>query len=745
MAPLLYRLGRFSFRRRGLVSLAWLVALVAMIAGAATLSGPTSDAFSIPGTQSQKALDLLEERMPAAGVGNASARVVFVAPDGASITDPDVRASIEGVATEVAGQPHVTSALSPYDVQAVSPDGTTAFMSVSYSVTSDEVTDEDRELLEDAIAAVEADGIGAAAGGSATQAQPHAAPIGEIIGLGVAAVVLFLTFGALVAAGLPLLTAIVGVGFGLLGIQIATGFFDLSSTTMTLATMLGLAVGIDYALFIISRYRHELLGTHDPAHAIGMAIGTAGSAVVFAGLTVAIALVALVVVGIPFLSAMGLAAAGTVVVAVLLALTLLPALLGFAGMRVLGRKGYRAPDTEHDSTAKPTFGDRWAEVILRHRAVVAAGAVALLVVIALPATSLRLGLPTDATAAEGSSPREAYDQITEAFGPGLNGPLVLAVDLADAPDPTAALAAIRADLDGLDNIANVGAENLNEAGDLAIVSIIPMTGPSDAATEDLVGDIRSRADTWADQTGADVSVTGETAVAIDVSETLADALIPYLSIIVGLAFVLLVLVFRSLLVPLKATLGFLLSILAAFGGVVAVFQWGWLKDLIALETTGPIISFLPIILIGILFGLAMDYEVFLVTRMREAFVHGDSAEDAIKDGFRHGSRVVTAAAVIMIGVFAGFVFADDPIIKSIGFALALGVALDAFVVRMILVPAVLSLMGDRAWYLPGWLDRVLPDIDIEGSQLERSGGTADDAASGATSTDEPLAGTRAGH
>lgn len=724
MAQFLSRLGRLSFRRRRVILTIWVLAIVGLAVGARAWSGPTVDSFSIPGTESQRAMDLLDERLPAAGAGNASARVVLTVPDGRSITDPAARSAIDDVVAEIAREPKVARATSPFDTGAVSPDGHTALASVAYSVPAADLTDTDRDLLVESLDPVRDAGVEVAIGGSAAEAQPSAGGATEGIGILLAAFVLALTFGALVAAGLPLVTALVGVAAGLLGIEIATGFFDLSETVSTLAMMLGLAVGIDYALFIISRYRHELLSSRDQELAIGRAAGTAGSAVVFAGLTVVIALAALVVVGIPFLTAMGLAAAGTVLLAVLVALTLLPALLGFAGTKILGRRGFTARDEDGDDDAQP-LGERWANLVIRHRGLFATGAVALLVVMAIPVLSLRLGLPNDGNKNPGSSPRQAYDQLATGFGPGFNGPLLVAVDLAHAPDPTAAAARIHDDLTSVGGVASVGEPSVDTTTYLATINVIPATGPSDAATTDLVHDIRRRADAWEADTGAEVSVTGETAVAIDVSSKLQGALIPYLIVIVGLAFVLLTIVFRSLLVPVKATVGYLLSIVASFGGVVAVFQWGWLKDLIGLDTTGPILSFLPILLIGILFGLAMDYEVFLVTRMREAHVHGADPDDAVREGFRHGARVVTAAAVIMIGVFAGFILGDDATIKSMGFALALGVAIDAFVVRMTLVPAVMSLMGEKAWTLPRAIDRVLPHIDIEGAQLERDiGGTA---------------------
>ncbi|MFN8074787.1 MAG: MMPL family transporter [Kineosporiaceae bacterium] len=734
MATFLYRLGRASYRRRGRVLAAWALIVALAGLGAATLAGTTSNTFTIPGAESQKALDLLGERMPQAAADDATARVVFTTTTG-TLTDAGPKATIAAAVTELAALPRVVAAVDPFTLKTVSPDGRTAYAQVTYEVRPSDITPADHDRLLAVAERARAQGLGVEVGGSAMQEQPGAS-VAEVIGIAVAAVVLVITFGALVAAGLPLVTAIVGVTLGVLGIRIGTGFFELSSSVPTLALMLGLAVAIDYALFIVSRYRHELLQGRDGEEAAGRALGTAGSAVVFAGLTVVIALAALAVVRIPFLTAMGLAAAGTVAGAVVIALTLLPALLGFAGERVLGRRGRSARDTEADVVGgKAPAGERWARGVLRHRVVVLLVSVAALATLALPASSLRLGLPSDGNLSPDTTQRKAYDQLSAAFGPGFNGPLLVAVDTAGSSDAKGEIAGVESALQGLPGVVAVTPATPNAAGDLAILTVVPGTGPSTTETEDLVGTLRDRLASATQGSGARAYVTGETALQIDVSEQLSKALLPYLAVVVGLAFVLLVLVFRSILVPLKATLGFLLSVAAAFGAVVAVFQKGWLAGAFGVDATGPIVSFLPIFLIGVLFGLAMDYEVFLVTRMREEHVHGASADDAITLGFRHGARVVTAAAVIMASVFAGFVTAPEPIIKSMGFALAFGVLVDAFVVRMTLVPAVMSLLGDRAWWLPRWLERVMPDVDVEGASLGRHLETSSSAG------DDPVAGS----
>ncbi|QKW36073.1 MMPL family transporter [Actinomadura sp. NAK00032] len=714
MATLLYRLGRFSFRRRGLVVLLWAALLVLAGVGAAALKGPTSNDFSIPGTESQQAIDLLEQKMPQASADGATARVVFAAPAGSTVTGPSGKAAVEQVVGRLKTAPQVASVLDPYQAGAVSKDGRIAYAQVTYEVSPIEVTDEARDALTAAAGPGRAAGLQVEMGGTATEGMP-AQSAAEVIGVAVAAVVLVITFGSLVAAGLPLLNALLGVGIAMAAITAATGLFEMSSMTSTLALMLGLAVAIDYALFIVSRYRHELQEGRSGEEAAGRAVGTAGSAVVFAGLTVVIALAGLAVVGIPLLTEMGLAAAFAVVVAVLIALSLLPALLGLAGRRVLGgrlpglRGGRRA---NRSGQGRAPAGERWARFVVRRPLPVLLAAVAGLGVIAAPALDLRLGLPGDEVSAPDTTQRKAYDLIADGFGPGSNGPLMVVVR-GDAGQAQAAAQRFGGEVGRMADVAAVTPPVANAAGDTAVLSVVPKSGPSTPQTEDLVADIRA----GGEAAGVRAMVTGQTAMAIDVSAKLGQALAPYLAVVVGLAFILLLLVFRSLLVPLKATLGFLLTVAATFGAVVAVFQWGWLAGLLGVEETGPIMSMMPIFLIGVVFGLAMDYQVFLVTRMREEHVHGAAPTEAVVTGFRHGARVVGAAAVIMIAVFAGFVASSESMIKMMGFALAAGVAFDAFVVRMTLVPAVMALSGRAAWWLPRWLARALPNVDVEGERL----------------------------
>ncbi|WP_336321385.1 MMPL family transporter [Streptomyces lavendofoliae] len=713
MATFLYRLGRSAFRRRRLVALIWVALLALAGAGAASAPVATSSSFSIPGTEAQKAFDLLEERFPSAGADGATARVVFKAPDGQKMTDPAHRAAVGKAVGELrSGSDQVAGVTDPYTVQAVSRDGSTAYVQVSYKVNGMELTDATREALKETGEEARAGGLTVEIGGDALQTVPETGA-GEIVGVVVAGIVLVVTFGSLVAAGLPLLTAIIGVGIGVSTITALASVLDLGSTTSTLAMMIGLAVGIDYALFIVSRYRAELAEGREREEAAGRAVGTAGSAVVFAGLTVVIALVGLAVVNIPMLTKMGFAAAGTVLIAVLIALTLIPALLGFAGKRVVGRKARKTAEAAEAAQAaggapagaRPNLGTRWARFVLRRPVAVLLVGVFGLGAIAVPAASLEMGLPDDGAQPTSTTQRRAYDLLSDGFGPGSNGPLMVVVD----GDKAAADRTVT-DIRGLDGVAAVTPPTPNEAGDTSIITVVPKDRPSSVETEDLVHSIR-------DTTGDDVLVTGATAMNIDFSQKMNDALLPYLALVVGLAFVLLMVVFRSVLVPLKAALGFLLSVVAALGAVVAVFQWGWLGSLFGVEQTGPIMSMMPIFMVGVVFGLAMDYEVFLVTRMREAYVHGERPGEAIVTGFRHGARVVTAAAVIMIAVFAGFIGSSEQMVKMIGFGLAVAVFFDAFVVRMAIVPAVLALLGHRAWWLPRRLDRVLPNVDVEGEGL----------------------------
>ncbi|MHC3425749.1 MMPL family transporter [Streptomyces sp. DT18] len=739
MATFLYRLGRFAFRRRRAVALVWVVLLALVGFGAASASSPGPSQFSIPGVEAQKAFDLLDQRNPSASADGASARVVFKAPEGQKITDPANKAEVTRTISAIEhGSKEVASAANPFENNAaVSKNGEIAYSTVSYKVSSMELEDASKDSLEHAAEQAQDKGLTVEIGGDALQAEAETGST-EVVGIVVAAVVLVITFGAIVAAGLPLLTALIGVGVGVGSITALAAALHLDSTTSILAMMIGLAVGIDYALFIVSRYRAERAEGKQPEEAAGQATGTAGSAVVFAGLTVIIALCGLAVVNIPMLTKMGVAAAGTVAVAVIVALSLIPALLGFAGDKVLGRKARKAakavrdqgPEAQARAVAEAHRGDdgehkvnggtRWARFVLRRPVRVLLLGVIGLGVIAVPATQLELGLPDDGSQPTSTTQRRAYDLLSDGFGPGFNGPLMTVYDGKGVSDPQAEAAHVVAEIKKLPDVAAVLPAAFNPAGDTATITVVPDSKPSSHETETLVHSIRDVGKDVKASDSGEVLVTGQTAMNIDVSQKMNDALLPYLVLVVGLAFLLLMLVFRSILVPLKAALGFLLSVVAALGSVVAVYQWGWLGSLFGVEQTGPIMSMMPIFMVGVVFGLAMDYEVFLVTRMREAHVHGESPAQAIETGFRHGARVVTAAAVIMIAVFAGFIGSSEQMVKMIGFSLAIAVLFDAFVVRMMIVPAVLALLGRRAWWLPKWLDRILPNVDVEGEKLHKA-------------------------
>ena len=731
MAILLARLGRASFRRRGLVSTAWVVLLGVVVALLLTVGGSFDDEFSIPGSESQEALDRLDAVSP--GAGGVGAQIVFVAPDGATVADPAVAGAIEQTVAAAAGAPQVAGVVSPLTSGAITPDGRAALATVQYDVPREGLEPDSLDALQEAASTAEEAGLEVAVGGNAFGTTGVTIGATEFVGVAVAVLVLVLTFGSLLAAGMNLLTALIGIGVGMGGLLLASNLVTLSSTAPTLALMIGLAVGIDYTLFILSRHRTQLAAGMDPEESAARATGTAGSAVVFAGLTVVIALSGLAVVGIPFLTVMGVGAAGTVLVAVLVALTLLPALLGFAGARLAPRPGSRAArreatDAQETTGAGGSMGARWTRLVTRRPLVTVLAVLAGLLVLALPAPQLQLALPDNSTAAPDTPERQAYDLISENFGPGLNGPLVVLVQDLDPATAEPTAGAIAAAIGGtptqtpgrfqggLDDVAYAAPTVLPD-GRTAVVTVIPESGPQEEETDRLVGSLRDLAPDLEAETGAELAVTGQTAVAIDVSDRLGDALLPFALVVVGLALVLLLLVFRSVLVPIKAAVGFLLSVGASFGAVVAVFQWGWAADLLGVPATGPVISFLPVILMAVLFGLAMDYEVFLVSRMREEYVHGAAPRAAVVTGARHAARVVVAAALIMFSVFASFVTIEDVIVKAIAFGLAVGILVDAFLVRMTLVPAVLALLGRSAWWLPRWLDRLLPDLDVEGARL----------------------------
>jgi RND superfamily putative drug exporter len=613
----------------------------------------------------------------------------------------------------------------------VSADGQAAVAQVQFNSSINGLTPAVRQQVQDIAHETSAAGVTALASKEITEDISELFGTAEIIGVGVAALVLILMLGTLIAAGLPLLMAVIGVGVGV-GITFAlSGAFDMSSISPMLALMLGLAVGIDYSLFIVNRHRTQLRSGMDPEESVARATGTSGNAVLFAGLTVIIALSALVVPGLPFLSVMGLAAAGTVAVAVLVALTLTPAMLSLIGRRIISRRAWAKAEA-HNAEAGHEVADRardeekstrgWGGLVTRHPLVALVAGVLLLGALALPAAQLQLALPDGGSEPVESEAYQAYELTARSFGEGVTGPIVVVGEFPAGLDAAQAqsLQYDVADLiRGVDNVVAAVPVALSDDRRTAVFQVIPDEGPAKAGTVQVVRELRERGAEIQSDTGVTIGLTGQTAGNIDVSTKLGEALPPYLAIVVGLSLILLLLVFRSIVVPLLATGGFLLSLAAAFGLVVAVYQWGWLGGVFDVANPGAVLSFLPIILIGVLFGLAMDYQVFIASGMREAYMHGASAKHAVRIGFSHAAAVVTAAAIIMVSVFAGFIFSHLTMVRPLGFAMAFGVLLDAFVVRMTIVPAVMYLLGEKTWWLPGWLDRILPDVDVEGAKLER--------------------------
>ncbi|MFM9275100.1 MMPL family transporter [Pseudarthrobacter sp. NKDBFgelt] len=825
MASLLYHLGRLAYRRRWWVLAVWTAVVLGTGGAAVAFQGTMSNNFSIPGTESQRVLDQLEEELPEAAGGSGA--VVFHAGSGSftpaqeqAIGDaldrlkdiPEVQSAAspfelqdqidagaaqlaEGKAQLDAAKKQITEGLQQLDAQqaqldaaaaagvpgmdqalaqlktareqldagakeiaaneealalgqrkldasagmrTVSADRTSAVTQIQFTQSIYEVAPEVREEVKETILAASASGVEVYLSQSITQDVSEVLGTAEIIGVGVAALVLIVMLGTLVAAGLPLLMAIIGVAVGVGATFALSGVIEMASVSVFLALMLGLAVGIDYSLFIVNRHRSQLLHGMAMEESVARATGTSGNSVLFAGLTVVIALAALAVPGLPFLTIMGLAGAGTVALAVLVALTLTPAMLGFIGTRVLSKRAWdkartanaaaaekaaragTSPEALEEAEDQEHSRHGWGAFVTRHPIIVLTVTVLALAITALPAAQLRVALPDGGTEPVNSDAYKAYSTLGESFGEGVNGPII-AVGKLPAGLSAAESEKLQYDVaDRLRDVKNVTAALpalLSEDGRTAIFQVIPAEGPASASTEQVVADLRSAASDIETDTRVSIGLTGQTAANIDVSEKLFNALPLYLGVVIGLSLVLLLLVFRSILVPLLATGGFLLSMAATFGAIVAVYQWGWLGEIFGVHNPAAVLSFLPIILIGVLFGLAMDYQVFLVSGMRESHIHGEDARSAVRTGFSHGARVVTAAAIIMTAVFAGFIFSGLTMVRPIGFSLSFGVLVDAFLIRMTIIPAAMHLLAEKAWWIPRWLDRILPDVDVEGAKL----------------------------
>ncbi|QIK66239.1 MMPL family transporter [Nocardioides sp. HDW12B] len=723
MSSFLFRLGRLTARRARSVALAWVVLLVALGALAAVAGGQLEDDLTIPGTEAQEGLDVLDTRFPE--LVGATGQIVFRAPDGERVTA--YRGEIEDRIAAVKEVEDVRFVSDPFEREnralSISEDGRHALVQVQLGIELEQVDEDLTSAIDDAATGQAQDervsrDLDVLLGGQMFTTTSTPVSPTEAVGVLVALLVLVVTLGSFVAAGIPLLTAILGVGVTMAGLVVLASFTAINSSTPSLAIMIGLAVGIDYALFIASRHRAQLAEGMAVEESIARSVATAGSAVIFAGATVIIALSGLVVARIPFLAVMGFAGAAAVAVAVAIALTLVPAALALVGERLRPRAPRRRRRTRDRDRPRRTTGERWVALVTRRPALTTVVVLAGLLLMAFPAKDLALGLPDTGSAERGSSERRTYDLVSEEYGAGFNGPLLVVVDIIRTREPVQVMERIGDDLATTPGVEAIALTTPNRSADLGIVQVIPEKGQTDPDTAQLVRDLRDRAGEIEQRYDVtDVKVTGQTAVTIDVSDRLAGALLPFGLVVVGLSLLLLTIVFRSVAVPVKATLGYLFSVAASFGVVVMVFQYGWLADLVNVERTGPVLSFLPIILMGVLFGLAMDYEVFLVARMREDWVHHGEALAAVRRGFVSSARVVVAAAVIMVAVFASFVPHGDSSVKPIAFGLAVGVLVDAFLVRMTLVPAVLALLGERAWALPGWLDRRLPALDVEGEGL----------------------------
>lgn len=754
MADFLQKLGLFSFKHKWLVICAWLAVVATVIGLVVAYQQPASQNISIPGTEAQTAIDKAEKLFPNAGGGTG--RIVFEAPAGKTIDD--YKNVIDNTLADAAKAKDVEQVISPFIFQeAISEDRSIAFAQLQLGVSRNNVTEQTAEEVTSSLSIARQGGLTAEAGGDIVKLAPtEILGIGEIIGVLVAAVVLMVMFKTVLAAGLPLMVAIFTLVTGVGAVFALSGVVEINATTPVLAVMLGLAVGIDYSLFILSRYRSYILEGDDYETAISSALGTAGNAVVFAAITVVIALSALTVIQIPLLTTMGLAAAGTVAIAAVAAITLLPAFAGVLGGRILTKKlreAHHASHVHHELHIDHSSAWYKFATFLSQKPVLAiVVAVVFLAGLSYPVSDLRLGLPTDEFAASDTTQKKAYDILSRGFGEGFNGPLLVLAENLPAPSsqeieqtkmalasgqlqlPPAAGAVMGGDGQDVDSVARTIASfgkaqqiandlgtqegvaraipaSVTPSGEAALIQVIPRTGPSDEATVELIERLRSE-ESVLSSGDVNLLVTGTTAIQTDIDQKMLEALPPYLGITIGLSFLILLVAFRSILVPIKATLGFLLSVGAMFGALVMVFQWG----LFGLFEPAPIISFLPIIGLGILFGLAMDYEFFMTSSIRESYVRTRNGRQSVKDGFSLGAKVVTAAAIIMVSVFGGFMFSTDDIIRQVGFGLAFGILIDAFVVRMIIGPAVMSLLGDKAWYLPKWLGKIIPRVSVEGKE-----------------------------
>jgi RND superfamily putative drug exporter len=730
MARFLDRLGRFAARRHWLVLAASALAVAGAVVGGRVWGGPTVDVFTIPGAQSQAAADLLEDQFPSQA--GDTANVVFQASSG-KVTDSADATAVSSTQTALAALADVTTVTGPATADVgpafVSKDGTIGYIQVHYDKSSAALGDSTFDDLETAAQPLVDAGLRVEYGGPVVDyGNRLQAGSTEGVGVAVAVVVLLVAFGSVVAMTLPMVTSFIGLAVALSAITVIAGFTDIGTVAPTLATMLGLGVGIDYSLFIVTRHRQNLaegMGVEEP---VGRALATAGQAVLFAGSTVVVAILGLGIAGIPYVTRLGVTAAVAVAIMIVAALTVLPALLGLVGRRIdslhIPRLRHRhradATDAAGGSAAAPLPGgsgegqgwERWARFVSRHRWVAVVASLAVLLTLASPALGMQLGMADDGTAPRSLTQRQAYDLMGEGFGPGANGPLLVAMSL-KAGDTTTA-PAVEKVVAAASGVAEAAPPQINDAKDAAVIVVIPSTAPDSPETGDLVSRLRDDVlPAVVSGTGATAYVGGSTATYIDLSDRIAARLLTFIGAVIAVSFVLLMIVFRSILVPLKAAVMNLLSIGAAYGVVVAVFQWGWQKGLVGLDETVPIVAFVPMMMFAILFGLSMDYEVFLLSRIREDYQRTGDNLASVVHGLANTGRVISSAALIMISVFLAFVPDPEPTVKMLGLGLAVAVLVDATIVRLVLVPATMELLGPANWWLPRWLDRIPPRIEIE--------------------------------
>ena len=733
MSRALYRMGRLSAKRPWMVIAAWLLMSVAVIGASGAFGQELEDSFEVPGLDSQNAIDLLSAAQ-SERAGLTAQVVVTPLEDGLTFFDsPESQAALAEVQSGAAALPNVLGTSDPAGALAAGPelavqsgsisqDGRIALIRLQYPVIEDLSVEDLDNLKEYGIEAREGSPLQIEMGGDLffSFEEPETG-VGEMIGLVAAVIILMLAFGSVIAMGLPIGLALFGLALGISAMPLISHLIAIPSWAPQMGSMIGLGVGIDYALFLVTRHREFLGRGYSIEESVGRAVATAGQAVIFAGGTVVIAILGLAVAGVPFMTAAGISTSVIVLIMVLASITLLPAFLGVAGHRVNGlRQASRDKFMETarlkaeavaDGTSN-TGWERWGRHVANHAWVYAIGVTAFLLALTAPVLALRLGFPDEGTLPESRTERRAYDLVAEGFGPGINGPLVIAVDISEDGSVVEPLVAGIADDVG---VAAVAPPEVNTDAGVAIILAFPTTAPQDAETLETI--TRLRAEVFPpllDDSPARAHVGGGTAGFADIGDRVTERLPLFIAAVIILSFMLLTLVFRSILVPLKAALLNLLSIGAAYGVLVMVFQWGWGKELIGLEATIPVVSFIPMFMFAILFGLSMDYEVFLLSRVREEYLVTKDNDSAVIHGIASTARVITSAALIMISVFLGFVLGDDPVIKMMGLGLATAIFVDATIVRVVLVPATMKLMGDANWWIPGWLDRIMPTVDIEG-------------------------------